>query len=34
MDLVRFILGGVLPYVAVAVFIVAMAHRIYTRRPR
>ncbi|MGD2216693.1 MAG: respiratory nitrate reductase subunit gamma [Gemmatimonadales bacterium] len=30
MDLVRFILGGVLPYVAVAVFVVAMAHRIYT----
>ncbi|UCC84065.1 MAG: respiratory nitrate reductase subunit gamma [Gemmatimonadota bacterium] len=30
MDLVRFMLGGVLPYVAVVVFIVATAHRIYT----
>jgi nitrate reductase gamma subunit len=30
MDLVRFILGGVLPYIAVVVFIVAMVHRIYT----
>jgi nitrate reductase gamma subunit len=30
MDVVRFLVGGVLPYVAVTVFIVAMAYRIYT----
>ena len=30
MDLATVLLGGVLPYIAVVVFIVAMAHRIYT----
>jgi nitrate reductase gamma subunit len=30
MDFVSLMLGGILPYVAVAVFIVAMAYRIYT----
>ena len=30
MDVVTLLVGGVLPYVAVAVFIVAMAHRLYT----
>ncbi len=30
MDVARFLVGGVLPYVAVVVFIVAMAYRIYT----
>jgi nitrate reductase gamma subunit len=30
MDVARFLVGGVLPYVAIAVFIVAMAFRIYT----
>ncbi len=29
MEVVRFVVGGVLPYVAVAVFVVAMIHRIY-----
>ncbi len=30
MEVVRFVVGGVLPYVAVVVFVTAMAHRIYT----
>ena len=30
MDVARFLVGGVLPYVAVVVFLVAMAYRIYT----
>ena len=29
MEVVRFVVGGVLPYIAVAVFVVAMIHRIY-----
>ena len=32
MEVLRFVLGGVLPYVAVAVFLVAMIHRVYSWR--
>jgi hypothetical protein len=32
MDVLRFVVGGILPYVAVAVFLVAMTHRVLTWR--
>ena len=32
MDALQFILGGVFPYIAIAVFLVAMVYRIYAWR--
>jgi nitrate reductase gamma subunit len=32
MDVVRLLVGGILPYVAIAVFLVAMVHRVYVWR--